>query len=562
MRLWEWNFAKGAVEQEIADVTFQAVTRSLMSGGSLLCEIEDFEMANFSTHSKYLWMPVKITNDDNDYNIWEGWVVNTVPSRNKVMLEGLDGMRLLDRVWCPHDSLITSGFVTAVGANYIDDENAAFDSRVQDKYVQLTDKESVETEVVFPNSNSNITGSPSDPQGVWSDMGDVNGRYGYSDDTSAAQDAFAVEIHFTCPNYATSERLEFFFTGYFEKDRWYSTYPQVEIYDYDTPGWVSASADMEGEGRFASWGKYTTLNIFQLIVHTNVGRYLDNSGNCKVRILSGETSGIADHTTLIPFANVENFYTALFNAELEIYTVDSYTNTRLTFTGQTPSADGIGTNDIYRVGEEVSQVMKDLWNAANVVYLTLDVDVSNPLLMDATDHHQHYVGQVIRPFAQRMNREIFHKQGWIVSCKTALTSTGITLTEDDLFPNWLLPISGEHLARRIVVFGANNLIVKHTNAPYPVLYDKIITDAHLTTQAMALDYATALAAIHDNPLDSLIFKLDFDDGNDYSALDIGKTSTVNLYSGEKILTNATIKELSWIQHAGDNLKVDMEIGVY
>ena len=54
-------------------------------------------------------------------------------------------------------------------------------------------------------------------------------------------------------------------------------------------------------------------------------------------------------------------------------------------------------------------------------------------------------------------------------------------------------------------------------------------------------------------------RLDYDKGTDYSAIDVGKAITINLYSGTYEQTDGIIRELHYSQIAGGHLFCDINI---
>ena len=202
--------------------------------------------------------------------------------------------------------------------------------------------------------------------------------------------------------------------------------------------------------------------------------------------------------------------------------------------------------------------MSDMLIASETGFLTIDVDAT--ALADAADYYYQYVGPVFRDFAKRMGRRIWQKIGWIIQCKSAYTDTTLNLTEAN-FVDWDLDIDGEELYKAILVSGANNDIIEYTGAAYGTPYSLIINHPALTTEEAAAEYASQMSTDHADPVKRYRFIIDYDDGTDYSALDIGKTVDVNLYSGTLTITAGLITSLTWSQESAGHLMVVVEVEV-
>jgi hypothetical protein len=158
-----------------------------------------------------------------------------------------------------------------------------------------------------------------------------------------------------------------------------------------------------------------------------------------------------------------------------------------------------------------------------------------------------------------LNRIIYQKVGWEIECKDTLTPTTLSLTEANL-KDWNLNIDGS-----TVVSGVVSMVNQIThevygyNSGYHGLRDRNDTSNTVSTEQGAAAANTNMLANSEVVNVQLAIRLDLDDGTDWSALDIGKTITVDLYSTAFTVTNGTIREIAWTQIGNGKLYADLII---
>jgi hypothetical protein len=554
---------------EITGIKFNQVSRSLRTGGVLSFTKHDFENANISDIKEYLWCRVEVKTDDLNHVVWEGTILRIIINNRRATFEAFDGLRVLDRVRCKHSSILVDGQVTAVGADYIDDSNESFTVALEGKSVIFTDEAGLDTETEYPNANSTIDGTPDHPIGTYANMQTNDGVYGFANDGDDVN--LYIEIHFQVTNHALSERLDFEIMAKFLNARYYTEQverPRIMVYDYDSSAWQHTTEDIEGDLSYVhewhSWGGW--CHILTSVVG-NVANYMDGSGNCKVRInagtpnMSSPTPTDSHSYASIQIATVKNTYSALFDAQEEIYVIDDVPSaTRLTFTGQTPSADGIGNSDLYRIGDTLDTIADDIFKVCKILEYSIDFDTT--LQADAEDYYNQYVGDVIRTFAEECNRKIWHAIGWTIKCKSSHSSTSLSLTDADI-KDWEYVIDGEEMITKCVVYGASieSETLNYTGK-YPCPQALIITDANITSQTRAYQYAASRLLELYLPKEPVKFEIDMDaTGQDYSALytGLGKTLDLTIDTDKVVLDDAIVESINYKQRGKGHLKATVVV---
>lgn len=581
MRLYYINFS--GVTTEITDLKFHTVSRS-MSGGILSALIRNRELASIDTIHGYTWARCLVKNNAADKTLWEGFInrINDQIDHHSSHLSGIDGLRVLDKVACRHSSIRATGRITALDAAYIDDSEAAFIAAMVTKPCLFTDTDEPAKETVNPNSNTTWVNNPTTDDPADFEVGSPDNADPYKnlatagymfiqDTDNYVEDGYGIVCEYTVPNAASSTKIIIEVEMDIDGGQYYADTtetPLVEVWRQSTTEWLSVSADMTGEGRVPTWGQFSSMQYLTITITANIANYF-NGTTLKWRITTGKPNATSPQNNspglAIYKAPLTNTYAALFDAENTTYTIDAQSEggTRLTFTGQTPSADGLVIGDSYRVGDFLHNIMADIMFAANIWWMTLDVDsTSTP---DVSDYYFSHAGPVFRDFAAKMGREVWLADSWTLKCKNSYTDTTINLTEADLIGpprghnsfDW----DGDAMASRVVVRGAGVNYEQTNRLDYPCPYTVFRNDPAIQTQLDANLIGIKLNIATTNPVKRLQVTLDYDGGTDYSTLDIGKTIDVNVLSGKINITAGLIRELHWRQNAGEHLLVDVVIDV-
>jgi hypothetical protein len=573
--LKDYHTSGGAGPTEITGVTFQQVSRKIWGGGVLQCTVDNFERTALSTLRDYLWERVEVKKNDGSTVLWEGFINRITYNNNKVTFYGIDALRALDKVWAHHTAVLATGSVTSLEtADSIDDTNASFTTALETKPCIFTDVAQPGQEEIYPNADTDFyhSGTADDPAdietGNWTDLNP--GDYGemkiveYVDNYEA--DGYGIDIEFDSSDLATSTHIKIIVQLYMLAGSFYGVAgdrPEFWIYDDNGAAWVNgASGDYTGIGRIPEWGAKSSWVQHEITVVDNVADYVSAGNEIKIRVTCGDpnntTPKYAYAWMVVKWAKLINTYEATFDAHEIVYTVDdASSSTRLIFTGQTPQADGIAAGDLYRVGDVLSTILENMWESAAINFVQLDVEAST--LVDAGNFWYDYVGSVLRLFAERMNRQVWHEIGWTIKCYSTITDTALDLTEANCKPTYYGDIDGDNIVRCALVSGANNEAVNYNTPDYPSPYTTIRNEPQIMTEETAVAYASELTTLNASPVHNLHLTVDFDDGNNYSAADIGKGIDIDLFSSDISISQGIIKELSYSQNRGEHLMVEMVI---
>jgi hypothetical protein len=562
-------FIHWASPVEISGVTFHAVHREIGGNSVLLCEVHDKENTGFSTLNEYLWSKVIVTNNANDKVLWEGFIDTIIASPGKTLLGAIDAVKALDHIHCRHSSIISSGTVTALADAYIEDSAASFaDGTHLNEAVFFTDMSGLDEEVKYPNADSSIEGAPSNTIGLWSNMDD-GGRdsYGFSDEDDDPNQH--IIMNFLVPNHATSTRIDIIFTLRSAQGKYYpneNERPRIFVYNDTGAAWAFDTADIEGDLSYIhEWSESNDVYVCQTSIIDNISDYFDGAGNLKVKLTAGhpQTSSpdLGYSIITVRMAELTNTYSATFGSKSKVYTIDVVDSaTKITFTGQTPDADGVDIGDTYRVGSVLDTIAGEIWRRA--IFNSVDLDFDSTTIPDATDYYSSYVGPVLASFAHRLNRYLWHAIDWTVKCKssyTACTDDASTIIDTDVI-DWIWHRSGKTMRPTAVVYGANvRAKFFDYEIKYPCPYTEVRSDVNITTQASAYNYAVSIVGKHTAPEDRLTFLLNYDDGADYDDMDLGKTIGISIASGSINPTTPLIHSMDWKQNYGEDLYVEVTV---
>lgn len=571
MRLYLKDYPSHDPPTEITGVTFHTCSKMIGGGGVLSFTIRDFENANIATIDDYIWERVEVKTNNAATVLWEGYINNIVISRNSAQCSGIEGLRVLDKVWAHHTSIIAQGAVTTSGADSIDDtgREVAFPAAVNGKFCIFTDIVQPGVETAYPSAAAFYHNGGDDPAdtetGVFGDL--VPGAIGamkIMDVTNHVANGYGIDVTITLPNGSTSTKLTIVLRLGFLAGMYYpGGYPEVHLYDDDAAAWITAdNADTAGVGALdvTNWASPLRTRVYHNIdITDNLSDYINGAEEVKIRVVNGDPNAAVPQLAVswveVYWAKALNTYEAGFAAYDIIYTVDGFDADTLTFTGQTPNADGIATGDQYLVGDQLHTIMAAIFKAAELSEFTLDFDSTTEV--DAADYYYSFVGPILRDFAERLGREYWQKIGWEIECKSATTDTAIDLTDANI-KSWRYNISGDNMYKTVLVRGGNNEVLVYALPTYDSPYTLIRTESQLHTEQSAKALADQLATDHRTPQKYLNIIVDYDEA-DYTALDIGKGIDINLYSGVITKAQGVIRELHYGQNSGEHLQVEITI---
>jgi len=557
--------------QSAQEITVQGpinCSKKIGGGGSLLAKIHDRLLANHSTNKEYIMNLVEVKKDDLSQVVWEGYLFENITNSFNVQLIGVDGLTYLAKVSANYNAILAEGEVSAVGADYIDDNNASFTDDVLNKFAIFSDKDGPSVETVNPNANSEwqtsggVSYTPTFVEGDYTKLAiDSTARADRWNAEAEPGNYYQLYLEFDVPNEDNCTQLDILVKCFFNPFYQYTqhangTKPSIYIYDDNGAAWEKLG-DVEISPDTEAYYETTFTKT------TNLSNYFDASHVMKMKIQSGTpTDGSGNTVTRkihCAYVEVKNTYSAVFAAQDEVYEIDSRTSTRLTFTGQSPQSDGVAQGDRYKVGDYLHNILSNLWKTSE-----LELDVDSTTIVDAADWSNAYIRDVIMLYAQMMDRKVWHRYGWTIACKSSYESSGITITENDIVEyynpqaqSWGYRRSAYELIRSIILLGDGVRVTKSDTPDYSTDRALIVSDRRLSTVATATSTATNIL----NDLKSLkeyfYFRLDYDNGTDYSALDVGKTLTVNIASGTISLTDILIVEMAFTQSPGSHLYCDV-----
>ncbi len=570
-------------DTEITDVIFHAVRKQVGGGGALSFNLRDRALANAAKIKEYLWQRVEVRKNDGTTVLWEGLINSQNFKYNSVDMTGIEALTVLQKVDAAYDGIIARGVVTNAADDYVDDSQANFGTEVNGKPCNFSDVDVPEIEYAWAHSDTDFNNDhlggddPADTETFNPGGNHLDTRpstrtndYMMIADTNLVANGYGIDVVFQFTGHASATKIEAnlelwviskaFCEGNFR--------PAVKVYNTITTNYDSVGAHLDGLGYIdTSFSEIATAVAEQIniTITDNFSDYFDVNGKIIFRVYSGDPAGEAPVD--LPFAIVACSYArgkitiqSIFDAENIVYTIDAYTSTRLTFTGQTPNADGVANGDLYLVGDFLHNVLDNIWDYAGIRFCTIDFD--NSTLNDPSDYRSSFVGGILQTYAEWTNRRLFQKIGWVITCKTSLTATGLSLTEsavetDDEQEGWNFRRDGNTMAKIAFIFGGGINVIKMIAAQYPCPFGKIISDPRIMTLSQAVQFADNIETRAQTPFDLIPFTIDMDSA-DYSAVDVGKTLTLTMYS-TIVFTNALIYSVSYQQNAGEHLFCKLEI---
>jgi hypothetical protein len=551
---------------ELTGLSHTECSKRMGGQGAFLAHKPDFELATYSTLKDYIWLPVEIWNDGLSKCLGEYYLIKPGFRYNQAIFAGPEAIRVLDKVGARHNAILAVGEVTAVGADYIDDANASFTDSLLNKYCFFSDKSGPSVETVNPDSGSDHKNVSDDNAATL--YREVNDETILDEGASTWEawfqktvlnEYFYLQLDFATTNGGSCEAFEIrcwlTFGGV-------STDPSVYIYDHTNTQWRKID-DLSTSGDVPYEMVLDETDIPAGVISDYFSG--DASPELWIKILSGENNTSSETLKLFcRFAQLKVTHSTPFIAETTTYTIDARTGTRLTFTGQTPSDDGVAIGDPYRIGDYLHTILENCF--AGGFSANLDIDVDDTTIADAPDFRTAYIGDVLRAYAKLMNRKYWQETGWTVKMPSSYGDTGLDLTEADFvtnpkMENWTFTRDGSNIIKHVQVLG-NGIFVEGYQTPEFFSPQSLIhNDNRLSSGVTASNYATNLLANNIGPQETIRFTLNMDGSTDYSAIDIGKTVDINLYSSTIVITAGIITEIYYRQKQNGPLYAELVVEV-
>jgi hypothetical protein len=355
---------------EITGVDIFHCQKIVNIGGRLSGRINDLELASITTAHSMLMQQVEVRKDDGSTVLWEGIIEKIFYDKTGFIFEGISYLGMLADVNCRYNGIIAQGTITSLADDYIIDTELTTAASMVGKSTGFIDQDVYGSNIVMyvPNSNTafyNGGVAASTETGTFADLATSGNTKMYlSDDQSRARDYYGIECEASRVYYSAGDE------------------PLIQLYDDTAAAWrttdAAAGNDTTGLGRLdqvqTGWGRPVNQRFLHTVtINDNVGDYLDGTGILKLRISAGDATTVEDTVTLYSanlFSKVYTTYAALGTP----YVIDSVDTNKLVFTGQTPNADGVAVNDVYKVGDTLDTVAGFIWQYAPISGITLDFD--------------------------------------------------------------------------------------------------------------------------------------------------------------------------------------------
>lgn len=547
---------------EIATLTYCTTHNERDLGGTFTARARDLTLTNYSTLKEYLWQAVEIWNNALTEVLWEGWITNINFAYNHVTFTGSNILKIVNDINADHNGILAEGEVTTSGADSIDDVNATFTSALVGKTCTFTDTAGPTYELDYPNSNSEFREDDwAATLSLDTEVGDhtrVDSReeewpnYWYG---KASESYGGVYLEFDVANGSSSTGFEIQLDIQMEDiDKYDGGYPEIDIYDDEGSTWEKVIDPISDYDEYTI--DWADLN------RAVATYYFDETNKLKLFIDWGSILASAESCGLY-FAQVKNYYSTPFSAGEIVYVIDSQDSNTLTFTGQTPNADGVAVGDRYVVGDYLHSILDTVWSKVGLDYISLDYDDSTN--SEAVDYTTTSIGEVLRKFAQMDGRHLWHAKGWVIKSSSTLIDTGIDLTEADFevdqhLEDWTYNLDGFNIKKNIKVIGAG-CVGEDTQSPaYPSPLGLVHTDTRISSQEAANTLSAQLKIDHTSEkktLQEVVVNADSLSGS--SQIDVMKTIDVALYSSTITVTAGEIVSVSYSQTRGGNLFCGMMI---
>lgn len=554
---------------EITGVIGASCSKALKGEGMFSAKVRDKELATYATYKNKIWTGFEVYKNDLSMKLGEYFCIRPEFRYNSALFQGPEAVRILDHIATNYNGLLATGIVTALADDYIDDNKAAFTDALLTKIILFNDVVAPNIETAYPNSDSNHYKTLDDNLATpFAETGDETkldtdttgptNYWSFVYESSADNDTFYHKLVFPVVEGAAAVAFSLTLKAFLEVAS--STFePEIYIYDFTNTVWRLLS---EWEFR----GQYYTYNFTDADIPAGViSDYYsgDATPEFHIKITSGETVTNVEQLRIITsFTELKTTFSTLFAAETTNYIIDSRTGTRLIATGQTPLADGVAVDDTYKVGDYLHTIMQNIFANGYNTSLTLDYDDSTRA--DAQDYRTDTIGSVLIKYAELEEREYWQQKGWRVQCKSSYESTGITITEnhcvvDKDMEKWVITRDGSEMVRHVQVVGNGVFLEGFQNPTYATPQTFLHTDKRISSAVIASEWATTLLSKYSDVLESITLTVDYDDGNDWTEVDVGKTINVNLFSGTFQLTNALITKVAYADQADGNLQATLTI---
>lgn len=541
--------------EEITGVEVSECSKRFQGQGAVSALIDDYENANFSDFEDMGWTDIEVWSNDLTFKCGEYTLIEPNILRNQVRLSGPEMLRTLDRMGARVNTIEAAGEVTAVGAATIDDSNASF-SGLTNKICLFADAVGPSVETAYPAAGSNhyktSDDNPATPFGegnTFADLSTQGTRWIFTYKSTANNDTFYIQLEIATTNGGSATAFEVTLQS---KIYGPSAGDESEVWIYDFTNVTWRSLGNWTSLALAGWlSPVIEFHFTEADIPVGViADYFsgDPSPEFHIKVSSGETTTVSEFLKMeFDIAELKVTHTTTYVAATTNYTIDALTPTQLTFTDQTPLADGVAIGDRYKVGDFIHNVMTSAFQNAYLAGLTLLVDTTTQA--DAQDFRTSYIGDIIKRYERILKRESFQAKGFIVKLldPSNYESTGLSLTHADFVNNpgeeWVYNPSARDVIRHAQVLGDGVFAEGFQTPVLPSPQSLIISDTRVSSQVTANDIIANILSQNQDKRKFLWFTLDLYDGTDYTELDIGKTINVNIYSGLLNITGGLIREM-------------------
>lgn len=539
-----------ATGNEITPAPISAKCSKKMEGrGMFSATIRDFELANYATTKLYVWTPIEVWKNDLSLKLGEYFSPSPRYNYNSYLLGGPEALGVLRQVSSGYNAILAQGEATAIGADTMDDTNAVFTASQIGLVCMFSDKTAPSIETDWPNTDSDhllvVDDSPLAP---WREIG-ANTDLDTPEDIwfvrSYVDDDFYLKLEFEVTNGAAATAFTLQLNS--NNSAWTTgNESEIHIYDFTNTQWRKV-ADLECDDKWATY-YMTEANIPAGVIADYYSG--DTPPEFHVKIIGGTVGGGTTTTMRTSYVELKTTYSTVFAAEQNNYVIDARTGTQLTFTGQTPQADGIVAGDRYVIGDYLHNIVNNLAPRAAETNLSIDYDTTTNA--DAGDYRTSMIVDILTSFAKKDNRRVWQALDWVAKCKSSYVSTGITLTEADLVVNnnmerWDIFRDGSQMRRHQMVVGNGNFYEAFQTPTFPCPNSFLHTSNLISSQTIAKTLGDNLLARFQGPKDIFECTVDYDNiaGTDYSTIDMGKTINVDIFGSKFTITNGLIISMDW-----------------
>ena len=577
-------YLKDSDASEITNVQFLSVVNKMKTGGAVRLSKHDVDMVLIGTMKKLLNQRVEVRKVDGTTVIWEGVItdIDYDSSLHQWNFGGPEGLAALNNVNCRYNANLGSGVITTIDDDdtppTITDTNQTFSTGLVGSECIFTNDSADVYETQYPTANSVWVddapaggGTAADSTTtVWANMaiGGVN-DVRLTDTNTRGNNYYALELEYDFANHGSASeciiilKMKFQPRSEFANDG--SDLPEVWLYDDDETTWQTTDGNgVTGLGTCTNWSNVewgaatnTNIDLKVTIDSTDIGGYFDAAGLLKIQVTCG--GPLTTDYIECRIARADLRYSTYYTAEANDYTIDAVSGSDLTFTDQTPYADGIRANDTFRIGQDADTVLGYCWRDGMIDWLNYETDGATGLI-ECMDLRGSTVGSVLRRYSELLNWEVWQEVGWNIRLGNTYDATGLSLTHAD-FEHYTFGVKGREIIRANSMFAVDQWENSFAGVVEGIqsLWDYFISNNTLQSQATSAQFQETNLTRHSSLKYHFRGLLDHDAGTDYSAIGLGETMTITLHTDKVVITNGVIDEISWFQQTNGHLHSEIQV---